>query len=208
MFEMSKLPLRVIALASLCMAGLSQVTSTAAPFDKVENKSETSLATYQKVYIAPVTIKLAEPATRLRTLRRRASTSRDQRIISQQTQDLKAAELHTDLKRSFSKNFTVVNSPASDVLTVAVEITRLIPSRPTVEERSRGIAAVSGAGSISAGGASYSVVLSTADEELYSIQEQYRSSLSDNIVRVTIWQDTDHSFNQFSKKLARFVKNN
>jgi len=205
---MTKPVVRAIALALLCMTGLSQLPSSAAPFDTVESLSDKSLTSYQKVYIAPVTIQLKERSPKHNTLRRRNSSNRDQRLVSQDTQNLKASELHADLKRSFAEKFTLVDAPANDVLTVETEITRLIPSRPTLAERREGVISVNPAGSISAGGASYNVVISVADNPIYNIQEKYKSSLSDNIVRVGIWQDTDRSFDQFSKQLARFVSKN
>ena len=205
---MSKLPLRLVALASLCAMSAACITASAAPFDSIESSREAPLATYQKVFIAPVEVTIEDIRSELLTARRRNSRTSRQQIVSEETKARKAVDLYEDLTWQFSRNFTIVDAPASDVLTISAEITNLISSRPTAEQQRRGVGQLVFNGSVAAGGADYIVTISSADEQIVIIEESYRSNLNDNIPRVGIWQDVDESFKKFSRQLARYVKNN
>lgn len=206
---MSKRTFRTLALATTLTVGFSLPTASAAPFDTVDVRSETQLATYQKVYIAPVAISLDEPATNLLSQRSRSQNIASQRPVSAEAQTRKSDDLHADLTRTFSKDFVVVDAPGADVLTVSAEITRLIPSRPTPEERKRGVGSPVFANSVSPGGVDYNVQISSGSEEaIIQIEESSRSSLNDGYARINVWHDVDRSFDRFSRQLAKFVKSN
>lgn len=205
---MTNFKLSLLALATLGAASVVAPAATAAPFDQVEVRSEAQLATYQKVYIAPVTISLEEPDANLLSQRRTSQYLQSQRPVSADAQARKSDDLYADLTRTFAKDFTLVDEPGPDVLTIAAEITRLIPSRPTAEERKRGVGSPEFANSVSPGGVDYNVMFSSGDEAIIEIEEASRSSLSDGYARVNVWHDVDRSFDRFSRQLAKFVKDN
>lgn len=202
------LKLSLLALALAGTASLMAPSAAAAPFDKVEVSSQTQLATYQKVYIAPVSISLEEPTASLLAQRRRSAYISGQRPISEDTQTRKSSDLYDDLRRTFAKDFVLVDGPGQDVVTISAEITKLIPSRPTHAERNRSVGSLDYGRSVSAGGVDYTVVMSTGSEPVISIRDSFRASLSDGVPRNSVWHDVDRSFDRFSRQLARFVKAN
>lgn len=209
---MHPIKFRPLFLAAALLSAPAFAPASAATFDRVEPNAETgttqTLATFQKIYIAPVAINLEAPEPNLLSARRRSSYAGSQPPVSDEEQARKAGDLHQQLTRTFARHFTIVDTPASDALTVSAKITRLLASRPTGEQRKRGTGALDFGRSVSAGGAAYTVTLSATDETLYTIEEDYRSNLNDNLPRTGVWQDADDSFRRFSKQLARFVRNN
>ena len=205
---MRPITLRPLLLAAALVMAPTFAPASAAPFDSIEASTEQTLATYQKVYIAPVEITLETPNLDLLTSRRRSSYQGSQTPVSDEDQARKAADLHTQLTRSFAEHYTIVDAPAGDVLVISAEITKLLASRPTPEQRRRGVGSLSFGSSVSAGGVDYTVQIGSADEVFYNIQEDYRSNLNDSFPRTSVWQDADDSFRRFSRQLVRFVRNN
>jgi hypothetical protein len=207
-FPMRPNTLRPILLAAALTSATAFAPVSASSFDKVEVTTEQELATFEKVYIAPVDITLADDEPRLLSDRRRTSYVRSQPPVDEEEQTRKAQDLHKQLTRRFSSEFTLVEAPADDVLTISAEITRMLPSRPTGSQRSRGVGALNFGGSVAAGGVDYTVQMSSGETPLYNITESYRSNLNDGLPRTDVWQDADRSFNRFSRQLLRFVQNN
>lgn len=200
---------RPIIAACFIVIGLTTLpVSAAGPFDVIDVQTEVTLASYQKVYIAPVEITLEDAEFNVLSIRKRGDFGSEQRPAADHNLSQKAEDLHKKLIRAFKRDFTIVDAPGEDVLTIEAEITKLIPSRPTGKQRSSSLAKVTFAGSVMAGGVDYNVVLGSGETSLYNIRESHRSSLSDNIPRNSVWQDADASFSRFSRQLARFVKDN
>jgi len=200
--------IRPVLLAAMLASASAFTSVSAASFDSVEVTTEQGLGSFQKVYIAPVEITLAEDEPRLLSERRRTSYVRSQPPVDPEEQARKAQDLHNQLTRRFSSGFTLVDAPAPDVLTISAEITRMLPSRPTFGQRRRGVGALNFGSSVSAGGVDYTVQMSSGDTSLYNITESYRSNLNDGLPRTGVWQDADRSFNRLSRQLLRFVQNN
>lgn len=200
--------LRPILLATALASATTFAPVSASSFDKVEVTTEQELSTFRKVYIAPVEITLADDDPRLLSERRRTSYVRSQPPVDEEEQTRKAQDLHKQLTRRFSSQFTLVDAPADDVLTISAEITRMLPSRPTAGQRRRGVGALDFGGSVSAGGVDYTLQMSAGETPLYNITDSYRSNLNDGLPRTGVWQDANRSFNRFSRQLLRFVQNN
>jgi hypothetical protein len=190
----------VFAGAALALAG----TAHAGPFDAVSLASDTSLATYEKVYIAPVNVDFGD-----QPIRRNIRDLRGLRPVSDRDQALKADDLADDLQREFGKRYILVDAPGEDVLTVETTLTKLVSSRPTIADR-RDASVNLDFRSIYAGGADYLVTLREGDQLIGTIEENHtrNTSLNDGRVRAGIWQDADRSFSQFSRQLARYVQKN
>ena len=186
---------------------LPAAPAQASGFDSAETVQEATLSSFTKIYIAPVEVTLDEADFSLNSRRGRGRNNSGQRPITESDQDLKANDLHRALSRSFAKNFEIVDAPTADALTVSATITKLTPSRPTANEQSRGVGVQFG-GSVSPGGASYSVVFTNNNQTLYTATESYRGNLTDGIPRIEIWYDTDVAFDRFAKKLSRYVRKN
>lgn len=199
---------KLLALVALGIAAALPTATAQSPApNETPINTSVSLLSYQKVYIAPVEVSLEPVKFNLNSTRARGRYNTAQRAVSENDQEIKAKDLHKILSRTFAKDFELVNSPAPDVLTVSARITKLIPSRPTALERSRTIATQFG-GSVSPGGANYTVEFSNQDTSLHTLQENYRGNLTDAVPRIAVWHDVDESFSRFSKKLSRYVKNN
>lgn len=198
---------KLIALAALGLATALPMAAAQTDAAGSETAQTASLISYQKVYVAPVEVSLDPVKFNLNGSRGRGRNNTAQRPVSDADQDLKARDLRQTLSRTLAKDFELVDAPSPDALTVSARITKLVPSRPTGREQSRAIATQFG-GSVSPGGANYTVEFSNQDTSLHTLQENYRGNLTDAIPRIAIWHDVDESFSRFSKKLRRYVKNN
>lgn len=157
---------------------------------------EPSLASYEKIYIAPVSIDLPE-----RTYRRG-----DDRPVSKRDQEDKAEDLETKLTRAFSEDFAIVSAPGEGVLTIETDIIRLQSSRPTKADLNRepGLSF----SSVFTGGATVSFTLSEDGVTLDEIEDSYYGNFNDGSPRTGIWQDADRAFSRLSNRLVRYVQNN
>lgn len=190
----------VFAGATLALASAAH----AGPFDDVSLTSDTSLATYEKIYIAPVSVDFGD-----QPIRRNIRDLRGLRPVTDSDQARRADDLADDLQREFGKRYVLVDAPGEDVLTVETTLTNLVSSRPTIADR-RDASVNLDFRSIYAGGADYLVTLREGDQLIGTIEENHthNSSSNDGRVRVGIWQDVDRSFSRFSRQLARYVQQN
>lgn len=170
-----------------------------APFDKIQGDTEAALAGFEKVYIAPVKVELADKRVRRSIIDRNSP-----RPVSQSDKALKAQDAYEDIVRAFSKKFQIVEAPGSDVLTVEAVVTKLISSRPTLEDYNQ--QATLNFQSVYAGGADFDVRLLQGDAVLVEISDSNRTSFNDGRPRIGIWQDYDYVSNRFARKLARYVQ--
>lgn len=191
------------ALALTAAAAMATSAAHAHPFDSIETETEAALSGFTKVYIAPVAIDFSEHRVR-RTVR----DSTGFRQVSERDQSRKAEDLAEDLEREFGKRYTLVNAPGEDVLTIETTLTKLVSTRPTLADQRQTINL--SFRSLYAGGADYQVELTTGDTLLATIEDNQtnQSNLNDGRPRVGVWQDTDRSFNRFSRQLARYVESN
>lgn len=188
------------ALAGIAMATTLPACASGSNFDTVDVQSEKSLASFEKVYIAPVSVAL-DPETR-----RSVRDIRSDRPVSEQDQERQARELHEDLTRAFGQSFEIAEQPGPGVLTVDTTITRLVSTRPTIADASNtpGISF----DSLYAGGADYDVTLRENGTVLAEIADARQTSLNDQRPRVGVWQDADRTHSEFSRQLARYVSKN
>jgi len=143
---------RLIALATaLGFASLAPIAN-ASPFDQLEMRQTIPLAGFQKVYIAPVQVELANTKVRVTT-----RDIRNPRPVSDRDKDRRAIETHKHMVHAFSKNFEIVDTPTDDALIVEAVITKLTSSRPTIAD-TRGNVSLNFS-SIYAGGADFDVRL-------------------------------------------------
>lgn len=198
-------PVRFIvgALAATTLLAAAPVYASAQSFDDVtETGAKTkAFSDYSSVYVAPVEMAIPERGSRL-TRRTRP----DVRDVSSSDQARKAESLHEDLTRQLGRNFDIVDQPGSGTLTVAVTITELRSSRPTIEDLSQnvGLSAVS----VYAGGASAVFVISDGDTVLTTISDSYDGSFADGTPRVGIWADADRAFSRWSRNIRRYLARN
>lgn len=193
-------PIAAVALAALLG---NSFTAQAAPFDKITVENTVELSSFEKVYIAPVQVELDETTFR-RQLRRSGNT---QRPVSESDQARRAEEAHEDLVQAFTKReFTLVDAPGEDVLTVETVLTRLDSTRPTIADFSEQISL--SFQSVYAGGADFDIRLSQNDTPIAQIDENVRTFLNDGRPRVGVWQDTDYATRRVARKLAKYVRNN
>lgn len=192
--------LSLIAIASLTLS-LGQ-TASAAPFDEVSTVSDTSLAGFQKVYIAPVTVELAETRTR-RNLRDIDA----QRPVSDKDKERRAKDTYKDVVQAFSKKFEIVDAPGADVLTIEMVVTKLVSSRATLADF--GVSPrIDFSSTIYAGGADFDVRMSQGDTLLVEISDSNITNLSDGFPRNGTWQDYNRVSNRFARKLSKYVSEN
>lgn len=194
--------LKTYRLIGLAIAlGLASLTppAYAAPFDQIEITETTSLAGFQKVYIAPVKVELADTKVR-RTIR----DNRNDRPVSDRDKAHRATETRRHMMRAFGKNFEIVNAPADDVLTIETIITKLASTRPTIAD-SRVNVGLSFK-SIYAGGANFYVRLKQGSAPLAEISDSYQTRLNDGRPRVGTWQDYTYVSQRFSRKLASYIR--
>ncbi len=199
---------RSLLFTAALMLTSSLASVSAEPFESIEITSEQVLSSYQKIHIAPVEVTLVDDEPKLLAERRRSSYVRSQPPVDERDQARKAEDLHKQLTHRFASQFTLVSSPAEDVLTISTKITRMLPSRPTSGQRRRGVGALGFGSSVSAGGVDYAVTMSASGVQFYSITESYRSNLNDGLPRTGVWQDADRSFDRFSRQLLHFVRSN
>ena len=193
---------RPLALAAALCSMSTFVPAIAAPFDEIETVNAAPLASFQKVYIAPVKVELDET-----NIRRSVSTfrnGRNDRPVSDRDQALKAQDSFEDIAKAFGKSFEVVEAPGEDVLTVETTITKLVSTRPTLADY-RVIPGLS-FDSIYAGGGEFSIRLSEGETVLTEISDNYITNFNDGLPRIAIWQDYDRASKRIARKLARYVK--
>ena len=193
---------RPLALAAALCSMSTFVPAIAAPFDEIETVNAAPLASFQKVYIAPVKVELDET-----NIRRSVSTfrnGRNDRPVSDRDQALKAQDSFEDIAKAFGKSFEVVEAPGEDVLTVETTITKLVSTRPTLADY-RVIPGLS-FDSIYAGGGEFSIRLSEGETVLTEISDNYITNVNDGLPRIAIWQDYDRASKRIARKLARYVK--
>ncbi len=195
-------------LTRILILSLSATTLAAAafagPFDTINLEVETPLSGYEKVYIAPVEVDFGDEP-----IRRNTRDLRGLRPVSEADKTRKAKDLQEDLQREFGKNFELVEAPGDDVLTVKTTLTKLISTRPTIADFNSSNLGLDFR-SVYLGGASYEITLREGEQLVGTIEENQTrvGSFNDGQPRVGIWQDTDRSFNRFSRQLARYVKKN
>lgn len=189
-----------IAVAASCL--VAPLSASAAPFDKIEKQSTLSLSNFQKVYIAPVTVALDEE-----NVRRSVRDIRSDRPVRQRDQELKAEDTYDDLVQAFErKNFTLVDAPGADVLTVSTTITGMDSSRPSLADYDTSINL--SFNSVYAGGGEFMTQLSQGDTILASITDEQTTSLNDGRPRIGVWQDFDRVSARFARKLAKYAQSN
>lgn len=186
-----------ILAAAFCTV-INMSPAFAATFDKIEMVSATPLTSFQKVYVAPVKVKLDEI-----NIRRNIRDISNDRPVSEQDQILRAQDLQDRLIRAFGKRFEIVEAPGEHVLTVEATITKLASSRPTLadfeSEPSLNFA------SVYAGGADFSVRLTQGEITLINIQDSYATNFNDGRPRIGTWQDYDIVSRQFARKLMKYA---
>jgi len=192
---------RSIALAVALGFAATLSPAHAAPFDQIEIVETASLANFQKVYIAPVKVELADTKVR-RTIR----DIRSDRPVSDIDKTRRATETHKHMVRAFSKNFEIVDTPTDDALTVETVITKLTSTRPTIADTSANVGL--SFNSIYAGGADFDVRIKQGTSLLAEISDSYQTRLNDGRPRVGTWQDYTYVSRRFSRKLAKYTKEN
>jgi len=191
------------ALALTAAASMLTSVAHADTFDTVEFEADAILSTYEKVYIAPVEVDFSE-----HRIRRNIRDINSIRPVSELDQARKADDFAEDLEREFGKRYTLVDAPGEDVLTIETTLTKLVSTRPTIADR-RATNVNLSFQSVYAGGADYQIQLSEGDTLIATIEEnQSSNTLNDGRPRIGIWQDTNRSFNRFSRQLARYVERN
>lgn len=196
------------SLSKMCLVAIAGImlslgfSANAQPFDELTTSTDTTLSEFQKIYIAPVKLDLPET-----TRRRNRFTSREDRPVSGRDQSRKAQDLKNHMTAAFAKSFQIVDAPGPDVLTVEAVITRLISTRPTLEDL-RIFPGIDFSSSLYAGGGNFDIALKSSDIILATLTEDYRTSLNDGRPRVATWQDFDRSSKSFSRKLVRYIKKN
>ncbi|MEM9667818.1 MAG: DUF3313 family protein [Pseudomonadota bacterium] len=194
------------SLAATVFSVASLSPAIAQRFDKVEHTSNVALSSYEQVYIAPVEIDLSPNQSgenaQIRARENRPTRRKDS-DISERDQLDNIAEFQETLTDAFAKKFELVDQPGDGVLTVDATITELISNRPTSNDLGRSQAL--SLGSISAGGAAYRVELKEDDELLVQISDRYKTSLTDQVPRLSQWQDAHKTFKRFSRQLAKYT---
>ncbi len=189
-----------LAAATLTLASVAH----AGPFDTVTLETDTPLSSYEKVYIAPVTVDFGD-----QRIRRSIRDIRGLRPVSERDQARKSGDLAEDLQREFGKRYILVDAPGDDVLTVETTLTQLVSTRPTLADARLTNANLSFQ-TVYAGGANYQVTLREGEQVIGVIEDNQtrNNNLNDGRPRVGIWQDADRSFNRFSRQLARYIEKN
>lgn len=194
--------LRNLAVATTAAFLAAPLSAAAAPFDKVETQSTIPLSNFQKVYIAPVVVELDEE-----NFRRNIRDTRSDRPVRPRDQELKADDTYEDLVRAFErKDFTLVDAPGADVLTVATTITGMDSSRPSLADYDVNVGL--NFNSVYAGGGEFKTRLSQGDTVLTNITDEQTTSLNDGRPRVAVWQDFDRVSARFARKLAKYASKN
>lgn len=195
------------SLAAIALGLLSISAAQAQRFDSLSKAEGVTLSSFEKVYIAPVSVDLAAGEAAFNNDQLNFTRSRlEPPEISESDKEANASELQQDLTRAFGKKFTLVEEPGEGVLTVDATITHLIASRPTPDRlrANPGLDPLS----ISAGGASYYIQLKEQDVALVEIADRDQSSLRDRVPRIRIWQDAERSFGEMARNLTRYVSKN
>lgn len=194
-----KFPLIVPALILSLL--LSSASANAAPFDTIKRIDTVELSNFEKVYVAPVAVDLAD-----KEVRRNIRDIHSDRPVSDRDKARKAQDAYEDIVRALGKKFEVVDTPAPDVLTVEATVTRLTSTRPTLEDYSTIIGL--NFSSVYAGGADFNVRLKQGETLIADISDSYQTNFNDGRPRIGIWQDYDRVSKQFARKLARYVERN
>jgi len=195
--RLTKLRPLVMAAALCSMSAFS--VAIAGPFDKIETVSETPLASFQKVYIAPVKVELDES-----NLRRSVRDLSGDRPVSETDRARKAQDSYEKITRAFGKKFEIVDAPGEGVLTVETTIKKLVSTRPTLADF-REIPSLS-FDSLYAGGGAFDIRLSQNDTPLVDISDNYTTNFNDGLPRITTWQDYDRASSRIARKLVRYVR--
>ncbi len=192
--------MRNVIIATALFFSSANLTAFAGPFDKQNVSDVASISKFQKVYIAPIGVELDE-----KNVRRNIRDIRSDRPVSDRDRERRAAETYKHMVRAFGKNYEIVDAPGADVLTVETTITRMISTRPTLEDQ-RSLNIQIDFSSVYAGGADFKVRLSQGDTTFAEIEDRDQSTLNDGRPRVGIWQDYTRASTRFSSKLARYVR--
>jgi len=153
------------------------------------------------VYIAPVKVELADPKVR-RTIRDNISD----RPVSDNDKARRAEQTYKHIVDAFGKNFEIVNTPTDDALIVEAIVTKLSSSRPTIADTRVNVGL--NFSSIYAGGADFDVRLKQGTSLLVDISDSYQTQLNDGFPRTGTWQDYNRVSRRFSRKLAKYVRQN
>ncbi|MEL7490039.1 MAG: DUF3313 family protein [Pseudomonadota bacterium] len=165
-------------------------------FSVISGAAASDLASYERVFIAPVSIDLPE----------RSNRRGGERPVSRRDQERKAADLREKLSDAFDDDFTIVAEPGDGVLTIETVITELKSTRPTPADLTRepGLSFES----LFVGGAAATFTLSENGAVLDEFSDDDFGNFNDGNIRVGIWQDADRAFSLMSRRLVRYVKKN
>lgn len=117
-----------------------------------------------------------------------------------------AEALHERLVDALADRGALVEEPGPGVLTVAVTLTDLRSSRPTIADiqRQPGLSF----DSVYAGGAAFEAAFSVDGEPLGDMADDYYGSFADNLPRIGIWQDAEDGYRFFARKIVRHIEAN
>ncbi|MBB4658746.1 DUF3313 family protein [Parvularcula dongshanensis] len=188
---------RILAPAMLVLAAAC-ATSGPASFDSFEAAEAADFASYDQVYIAPITASQdvldrigARPISRFDRTR-----PLDQDDIDGQIEDLREA-----IEERVGRVATLTDAPGPGVLTMQITLTELQSNRPTMAEM-REDPSLSFE-SISVGAAAVDIVLSEEGRTLATIEdENFFRRIDDPAVSSRRWATADIYFDRLSRKLA------
>ncbi len=173
--------------------------SFAKGFDSASLSPDANLASYDKVYIAPVKFDAS--------LLQRDRPSRfgsEPRRVSQKDLNDRADYLERQLAREIGKTRTLVDAPGSDVLTIETRLSEVQSSAPTMTDYSDepGLSARS----IYAGGAAVSFTMrDSTGAVLASLDDEYQARFNDRPRPTGIWSDANDAFRKWAKNVARAI---
>ena len=196
-----RLKWRLLAVPVLALTALACASQGAPKFDQVDTPPDPSLAGYDKVYVADVTV--ADELASRETAPFKSTSGQEVRAVSATDLASKARDVQEELVDQLGKSKQVVDAPGTDVLTVSAMLVDIASNRPTQADL-ESEASLSHR-SLYTGRSEIRVDFSNQGRNLGSVTESYDGTFTDSVGNPAIWHDADQGIFYTADKVARLL---